>query len=346
MTTQAYNTVTARINKAKGAILKHAMPHMVLGITGDQHKHEKNNSDTVLFRRWLPHGAATTNSTTINQIVVDANAHLTQEGVTPDADTITAQDITVQLNQYSALYMYTDKAANLYEDDIPAAQKEQCGERMGLVKEMVSYGALKGITNKFYAGGTSRATVDATISLGLLRSISRSLLGNGGKMITGVLDASPKYNTAPIGAAFLVFCHTDMENDIRELPNFKEVAEYGSRTIVHENELGSCDRYRFIVSKELKPIADSGAAVGTTGLISTSASNIDVYPVIVVAKNAWANVALRGMNSFDVTHIPASQKSKDDPLGQRGYIGAIFWDAAFIQNDGWAAVAECGATDL
>jgi N4-gp56 family major capsid protein len=306
----------------------------------------KNQSETVVFRRWLPYGGATTSAATINAWVVDENAHLTSEGVTPDADTITPQDITVTLNQYSCLYMYTDKTADLYEDDVPAAMKKQTGQRMGLVREKIRYGTLKGGTNLFYAGGTTRGTVDETVSLGLLRKISRSLLSNRADLITQILTPSPNYNTASVEAGFLVFCHTDCENDIRELPGFIECASYGTRKVMHEMELGACDRYRFIISPELSEIADSGAAVGSTGLLSTTGTSIDVYPMIVVAEDAWGDVALRGLNSFNVTHIPHTTKDKNDPHGQRGYVGAIFWCAPFIQNDGWMAVAECGVTSL
>lgn len=344
--TQTYDLHAERVGKLKGAILKHAVPREVLGITGRQHKMGRNQSQTVVFRRWLPTGGATTNSTTINEWDIDVNEHLTQEGVTPDADTITPQDITVTLKQYSSLYMYTDKTADLYEDDVPSEMKKICGQRMGLLREKIRYGTLKGCTNVFYANGTSRATVDQTISLSLLRNVSRSLLGNRCDMITEILAPSAKYNTAAVEAGFLVFCHTDCENDIRELPGFIETAAYGSRKVMHEMELGAVDRYRFIVSPELSPIADSGAAVGSTGLVSTTGSNIDVYPMIVVGEDAWGDVACRGLNAFNVTHIPHTQKDKNDPHGQRGYVGAIFWCAPFIQNDGWMAVVEVGVTDL
>ncbi len=346
MTIQNYDTEAPRIGKLKGELLKHAVPSEVLGITGTQHKMGKNQSDTVIFRRWLPFGGATTNATTINQWVVDPNDHLTAEGVTPEADTIAPQDITVKLRQYTCLYQYSDKTADLYEDNIPDAQKVQTGERMGLVRELIRYGALKGGTNKFYAGGTTRLTVDETVSLPLLRNVTRSIMGNEGKLITKILSASPNYNTTPVEAGYLVFCHSDMENDIRELPGFKETSEYGSRKVMHPLELGSTDRYRFIISPQLKSIPDSGAAVGATGLVSTTGTLIDVYPLIVVAEDAWGDVALRGMESFDVTHLPHTMKDKNDPLGQRGYIGAKFWSASFVQNDGWMAVAECGASDL
>lgn len=346
MASQAYSTVTPRIGKLKGSILKHAIPHEVLGITGTQHKMGKNQSDTIIFRRWLPFGGASTNATTINNWVVDENEHLTQEGVTPPADVLRNQDITVKLNQYSCLYQYTDKTADLYEDNIPDAMKKETGERMGLVREKIRYGALKGGTNKFYAGGTTRATVDEVIGLALLRKITRSIFGNRGKLITEVLAPSANYNTASVEAGYLVFCHSNVENDIREIPGFIETSSYGQRKVMHPLELGAADRYRFIISAELDEIIDSGAAVGSTGLVSTGGSNIDVYPVIVVAEDAWGDVALRGMDSFKVSHIPHTQKDKSDPHGQRGYIGAIFWSASFIQNDGWMAVAEVGVTDL
>ncbi|MCA9340174.1 MAG: N4-gp56 family major capsid protein [Candidatus Saccharibacteria bacterium] len=343
---QNYATQEARIGKLKGETLKHAIPVTCLGISGDQKKMKKNNSDTVIYRRWLPKGGATTNGDTINQWSVDANAHIVSEGVTPTAETMSAQDITVNLQQYACLYSYSDKRAVLYEDNIPSEMKQQTGERMGLVKEMIQFGVLKGCTNKFYAGGTTRATVDEGISLNLLRKVTRSIKGNRAKPVTNVLSASAQYNTAPVESGYLVFVHTDAESDVRDLPGFTKVAEYGSRKPIHPCEIGAVENFRFIVSPELNAIADSGASIGSTGLYSTTGTKIDVYPFIVVASDAWADVALRGMSSFDIIDIPHNKRDKNDPLGQRGYIGAIFWGAAFIQNDGWMAVVEAGVTDL
>ncbi|HBA35935.1 MAG TPA: hypothetical protein DCZ12_17555, partial [Gammaproteobacteria bacterium] len=56
MATQAYTTETPRIGALKGEILKHAVPRLVLGISGSQKKMGKNQSDTVIYRRWVPYG--------------------------------------------------------------------------------------------------------------------------------------------------------------------------------------------------------------------------------------------------------------------------------------------------
>ena len=138
-----------------------------------------------------------------------------------------------------------------------------------------------------------------------------------------------------------------MAHDVREIEGFTKAAEYGTQGMkAHPRELGAVDEYRFITSPELGPALAGGASVGSTGLVSAGGSNSDVYFMIVVAEDAWGDVALRGLNALDVTHIPHKKKDKSDPLGQRGYIGATFYSASFIQNDGWMAVAEVGVTDL
>jgi N4-gp56 family major capsid protein len=350
MAIQNYSTVTARIGKLKGEILAHAMPVEVLGITGSQKQMPKNQSDTVVFRRYLPYGGTDNKWITGSNVGTFATDHITQEGVTPSADTLSATDITVTLNQYSVLYAVTDKTVDLYEDDVPSEMKKQTGERIGLVREMVRYGALKACTNAFYAGGSSVATTDETLTLNFLRKIARNLLGNHAKQITSILAASPNFATAPVEAGFLVFVSTDMEPAIRDLPGFKHVSEYGSRKPVHEMEVGSVERFRFITSPELAPTLGANgvtAAVGATGLLDSASSGyIDVYPCIVVAEDAWGQVALRGMDSIDVTYLPPGQKDKNDPLGQRGYIGAKTYMAASVLNNGWMALAYAGTPSL
>lgn len=349
MSIQNFNTQTARVNKLKGEILSKAVPVEVLGITGMQKQMPKNQGDNVIFRRWLPFGGTDNKWITGSNVASYAADHLTQEGVTPSADTLTAVDITATLDQYSCLYAVTDKTVDLYEDDVPAEMKTQTGERMGLVREMVRYGALKGMTNLFYGGtGNSIATVNGTVSLNLLRKITRSLKGNHAKMVTSILAPSPNFATAPVEAAYLVFVSTDMEPAIRDLPGFKHVAEYGQRKTVHEQEIGSCESFRFVLSPELAPILGATgvtAAVGSTGLQATGGF-VDVYPMIVVGEDVWGQVSLRGKDSLDVTWIPPGTKDKNDPLGQRGYIGAKFYMVAKVLNDGWGALAYVGTPAL
>lgn len=352
MTMQTFGLQTGRLNKFKGEILKHAVPVEILAKGGRQVKFPKNNSDTYVARRFLPYGATAAQPNqffqngTGDRAQTMVQAHLTQEGTTPTPDSITAQDVTVVMQQYSCLYGFTDKTADLYEDDISGQMSIQVGERMALVNEMIVYGALRACTNQFYGGtGTSRATVNGGFSLGLVRKIAKSLQANHGKPVTSVLSADNKYDTSAVAAGYIVYAHTDLEPDIRDIPGFVPVEKYASGTPM-PNEIGKVERFRFITSPEFVSLQDAGAAVGATGLYSTTGTNIDVYQFIVTAADAWSQVAVRGKESMDTTLMMPGEKSKSDPFGQRGYAGAIWWKAVMIENNGWMAVGNVGSKVL
>lgn len=345
-----YASPAGRINKLKGEILAHAVPVEVLGITGQQKEVPKNNGKTVVYRRYLPYGGAITNYNTINRWVVDPALHVLSEGATPTADTLVPQDITVTLNQYGCLYQVSDQATDTYEDDVPAEMKKQCGERVGLIRELVRYGAVKASTNINYPGAiASRATINARITISLLRRVSRNLQANHAKRITGILAPSANISTKPVEAAFLVFAHSDTENDFRDMTGFIPVAQYGNRKVIHEMEIGSVENFRIITSPELASYPNAGVT-GASGLTpplySTGGTFVDVYPIVLVGEDAWGQVALRGDNALDPTWIPPGQKTKSDPLGQRGFVGAKFYFNATLLNDGWCAVIEVGVSAL
>lgn len=358
MAMHQYNTTTWRIDKFKADILARAVPMECLSRAGRQVSFPKNNSKTYIARRFLPYGATSATATSQNTFfgtttLVDRSAavvaqHATTEGVTPTPDSVTPVDVSCVMAQYSCLYGYTDHTADLGEDDIPEQEKQLTAERVTLVNECVVFGVLKASTNKYYGGtGNSRATVNGKITLNMLREIARGLMANHAKMVTRMLSASGLYNTEAVSAGFLVYCHTDLESDIRDLEGFKPIELYASGTPM-ENEIGKCERFRFITSPDLPSVLDGATSVtaSTYDLYSTAGTNPDVYQFIVLAQDAFSQVAVRGLTGMEPTHIPHNKKDKADPHGQRGYVGAIWWKQAMIENDGWLAVGEVGRTNL
>ncbi len=357
MALQTFNLTPARIGKYKGDILKHAEPAELLSKVGRQVRRlPENMSDTYVARRFLPYGAASTNANTINQFFSNGTgdrgnaiiqAHLTTEGVTPAPDSITPVDVTTVIQQYSCLYGFTDKTAYLYEDDIPEQMKIQIGERVTFVNEQIIYGQLKSCTNVYYGGGgSSIATVAGIVTLNLIRKIVRNLQANHAKSVTRVLSASAKFGTDAVSGGYLIYVHTDLEPDIRNLPGFTPTEKYASGSPMNDYEIGKVERFRFIGHPDLSALQDAGAAVGATNCLSTSSVNIDVYPCIIVAEDAWSQLAVRGKDSLEPTYLPPKQKSKSDPFGQRGYAGTLWWKAVTVENNGWMAVLNVGASVL
>ena len=351
MTTQSFATVTARIGKLKGEILKHVMPVEVLGKFGIKKPMPKNSSDTVIFRRWLPKGA-TVNSPNIWS--VSPAAHQLSEGETPVSETLLAQDIQATLTEYGFVYRWTNRTEDLYEDDVPPEFKRLAGERMGLLLEMIRYGQLRAGTNVYRAGNVaSRSLVTGLISANMLRNIARGLSLNQAMKHTNILAASPNIGTQPIEAAYIVAISTDLEADIRsQLTGFVHISEYGSRQAIHENELGSWEQFRFISSPHLSAYLAAGGTTTastrlTNGVPNTAGTEqVDVYPFIVLSQECFGDVALRGKDAMSVAAFPASQKTKEDPIGQRGVISAQTYFTTVRLNELQMAVGEVACSSL
>lgn len=353
MAIQNYSTVASRnLIRAAQGMLEHAQPITVLGDFGTQREMPQNSTDTLVFRRTLPFGASATGTTIegtsryVGTPNVNATDFVLAEGVTPNANTITFQDVSVQLQQYGLLFKYSSKVEQLYEDDIPGEMVKLTGETMAEVMEQVRYGVLKAGSTVIYANGSSRAAVNTPISLNALRKAARTLESNRARRVSSRVAPGPNFGTRAVQPAFIVFVHTDGVADIRNLPGFTRVEEYGSFKPIHDREIGACEDFRFITSPLLKPFLASGAAVAGTGMLSVGAANVDVYPFLIIGEDAWGQVALKGMSAIKPVVLKASQTNHANPLGQFGYVGASTWFAAVRLNDAWMARIEAGVTAL
>ena len=334
MAQTSYGSISQRTAAwAATEMLAHAEPILVLSKFGQSKPLPKNKADTVKFRRPVPFTVST--------------APLV-EGATPTSQQMSYEDVTVQLSQYGAVTEITDKVDDLSEDPVLKDASMLSGEQAAETIEMVTYGAIKAGTNVFYdtTGHTTRATVDSKLTLNRIRAVVRALRANRGKAVTSMLASSPDYATRAIEGGFIAFGHTDLEADIRNLSGFIPVAQYGSRQPLCPEECGSVENIRFILSPLLVPFQAAGAAVGATGMIADDATNIDIYPLLVIAKEAYGLVPLKGSNAITPSVINPGMPSKSDPLGQVGFVGWKTYFAAKILNENWIARLEVGATAL
>ncbi len=353
MSIQNYGTVASRnLIRAAQGMLEHAQPITVLGDFGTQREMPQNSTDTLVFRRTLPFGASTTGTTIegssryVGTPDITASNFVLAEGVTPNANTISFQDVSVQLQQYGILFKYSSKVEQLYEDDIPGEMVKLTGETLAEVMELVRYGVLKAGSTVIYSNGSSRSAINTAITLNTIRKAARTLESNRSRRVTSRLAPGVNFATRAVQPAYVVFCHTDAVADVRNLAGFTRVEDYGSFKPIHDREIGACEDFRFISSPLLKPFLAAGASVGTSGMLSVGASNVDVYPFIIIGEDAWGQVALKGMSAVKPVVLKASQTNHANPLGQFGYVGASTWFATVRLNDAWMARIEAGVTAL
>jgi N4-gp56 family major capsid protein len=353
MAIQNYGTVASRnLIRAAQGMLEHAQPITVLGDFGTQREMPQNSTDTLVFRRTLPFGASTVGTTIENSSRyvgtpdITASNFVLAEGVTPNSNTISFQDVSVQLQQYGVLFKYSSKTEQLYEDDIPGEMVKLTGETLAEVMELVRYGVLKAGSTVIYANGSSRAAINTAISLNAIRKAARTLESNRARRVTSRLAPGVNFGTRAVQPAYVVFCHTDAVSDVRNLPGFTRVEEYGSFKPIHDREIGACEDFRFVSSPLLKSFLAAGASIGSSGMLSVGAANVDVYPFIVIGEDCWGQVALKGMSAIKPVVLKASQTNHANPLGQFGYVGASTWFATVRLNDAFMARIEAGVTAL
>ena len=310
-------------------MLKHAEPVIVLGKFGMTKEMPRNKADTVKFRRPVPFSAATV------PLV---------EGVTPTAQRMAYEDVSVQLKQYGRPIEITDVVVDLAEDPVLSDASMLAGEQAALTSEMIIYGVTKAGTSVFYTNGTARSSVNTAITLNKQRAVTRALKAQKAAKMRNILGASPNYGTKAIEASYVAVGHTDCGADIRGLAGFVPVAEYGSRQPICPEEIGSAEDVRYVLSPELTAWADDGGAKGS--MVSTSGTSADVYPILYFGKEAFATVPLKGTRAITPMVLNPGTPSKSDPLGQRGYVSWKSYFAAIILNETWMARLEVAVTDL
>lgn len=338
---QTYSLQASRnLIRAEREMLKSAEPIKVLSNFGTQKEQPTKSTDTIVFRRFLPLDYAANGAPSIT-----AASYVLAEGTTPSARTLVPQDVTVVLQNYGVLMKLSSKTELMYEDDIPKEMTKKVGEHMASLEELINYGVLKAGTNVQYTNGSARSTLASAISLNALRKAARTLESAHAMRVTERLSPSVNFGTSAVAPSYLVFVHTDLEADFRNLAGFVPVEEYGSFKPAHDREIGKVETFRVITSPYFAPILAGGAS-DTSAYVSAGSANNDVYPVLVVAEEAWGQVALKGQGAISPTYLPPRQKNHANPMGLFGYVGADFWKAAVRLNENWMVRIETCATEL
>ena len=312
-------------------MLEHARPIIVLSDYGQSKPMPKNKAEQVKFRRPVPYVVSTTQLT---------------EGVTPTSHKTSYVDVPATMGQYGDVAEITDKVDDLSEDPVLRDMSTLSGEQAAETIEMVTWGVIKGGTNVVYAAAanTVRTDVATPISITAQRTVTRFLSAQRGRKITTKMSSSVQYGTEAVDAAYLAFGHTDLDSDIRDMPGFVPVEKYGSMKPL-PYECGKVENVRYILTPLLEAFLNSGATASGTGMV-TSGTLVDVYPVVVIAKESYGVVPLRGAGAIHPTVINPGTVDKSDVLGQRGFVGWKTWFVAVVLNQAWMVRMEVGASEL
>ena len=311
-------------------MLIRALPYLVFEKFGQAYPLPTKSTKTAKFRRFESLDATPTELT---------------EGVTPTAQTFTVTDIEATVHQYGNLVTMTDVLLDTNDSPVMEQVTQIVGEQAAETVENMRIGVLIGGTNVEYSNGTSRAEVNTPISLPLQRRITRKLKNQKARMITDSIKSTPRFYTESVAPCFVAVCHPDCEADIRSMPHFIDVKDYGNAG-PWENEIGAVEGVRYLFTTLMKSWPNAGGnktnAAGDT-MVSTSGTKADVYPILFLAKDAYGLVPLKGAESLTPVIINPSH-TESDPLAQRAHVAWKTMQTCVILNQAWMVRAEVAVT--
>lgn len=316
-------------------MLKTAQHIDVLARYGQVDQLPKNMGDVIKLRRYL------------DWDVPDAPM---SEAIDPEFVIPTFEDVEISVDYFGQAVKITQKIKDQHEDPVFKIQFDKAGKNMGMCSQKVNFNALVAGTNVYYGGtGTTRLTVNGTISTSLLKKVYRQLMADGATPITRRLKAGPNIGTEPVQEGFVVVSHTNMKADIEALAGFTPVHKYPQPESADPGEIGACEGFRFILSREAtywKAAGASGSTYLTNDGNGTGAA--DVYPMVVLSEDCFSCVPLGGAQAVRpmVKNPGPDAVSVENPFGR---FGVVSWLAVFgcgVTNEDWIARIEVGAKQL
>lgn len=324
---------------ASGRLLKVGQPLLTTQRFGQSEDQAKKSGKVRVWRRY--------NSLPLTSAPM-------AEGITPPGQQISYTDYQAVLQQYGDVVWITDVIQDTHEDPVLKEMMARCGEQAAQIIEMVTIDVLKAGTNVVYAGGVAtRGAVVGTVSRGDLRKIVRGFHRAHASPISRIVSPTQNVSTSGVEQGFYAMAHTDLESDIRNVSGFKTVVEYSNPGQALPGECGAIEKIRFILTAMWKPWLSAGANTASgdganarlAGGTAPGAGAVacDVYPIVVVARDAYAIVRLQGMSAVSV-YVGNPKSTGSDPLAQRGYVGWKTWYASAILNDLWLCRYEVACT--
>jgi len=214
----------------------------------------------------------------------------------------------------------------------------------------------------FAAGAASEGAVVSKITLNSIKNVAVTLDKNKALTFTPMTTGSQTFGSTQLMPGFIGICHPDVAPDIAALAGFKPAETYAGQVSLFMGEFGAITvagrTVRFCSGHNADINTDSGGLTGTTGLISTTGTNIDTYTTAIFGREAWGSLGFGASlpdGSFtagdDVSAVSLishglGSGGTSDPYNEISTIAYKFWWAAVELNADWSRIIVSGASSL
>ena len=156
-------------------------------------------------------------------------------------------------------------------------------------------------------------------------NVSSTLNTNNAFKFLNGKEGEDKYGSSPVRAAYMVFCHTEMEPDLDGLDDFTSSWNYPNQNNVCYSEYGAVLNLRFFTSSQ-SAVQRGASALGA-----------DVFNNMVVARESYSHIDQDGYSMRLIYRDPIFS----GPLALNGTFGVKFAQAQAILQDTWIRNMRC-----
>jgi N4-gp56 family major capsid protein len=182
---------------------------------------------------------------------------------------------------------------------------------------------------------------------------------NDAMKFNAAAGGSSNFNTTPIRDTYWGICHVDVEEDVRQMTGFVDVASYMGTTQIARGEFGHTrNGVRWISTSEASIDAEAGGNNVTPGLRSSGNNKTDVYNTLIFGQKSYASVSL-DTPFFQETYMAGDQvpgiqtighargtAGAADPLNEVSTIGWKTFHVGKVINNNWSRCIRSGASAL
>lgn len=296
--------VNAWFNKA---LLVRNKPKLIHTLFADRETMPSGHGKTVVWRRWAQ--------------LATREEEIT-EGVTPDADLLSKQDIRGTVAQYIGWTLITDVLEFTCENKILNQAATELNDQMYRTEDVLARNVLVSTASVTTAShGEPEVTC---LNSDDIEIIANNLQNVDASPIAPQINASVRVGTGPVSASYWALMHTALNRDLSRCVGFQKVSEYAAQKSVLESERGVVEEVRVLASsvahKEGSATAAFPATAGT------------YYYIPILAKHAYGTVDLKKANARMIIH-PKGSAGSADPADQRQTMAWKFMSLCRILND-------------
>lgn len=303
-TAQITPAVNAWFNKA---LLIRNKPRLIHSLFGDRESMPSGHGKTITWRRWAQ--------------LATKEAEIT-EGVVPDADLLSKQDLSATLAQYGGWTLITDVLEFTCENKILSQAVTELNDQMLRTEDVLIRNVL--VSSASVTTASNGEPEVTCLNSDDVETIANNLQNVDARPIAPQINASVRVATQPVSAAYWALMNTALNRDLSRCVGYDPVKAYASQKTVLESERGAIEEVRFLASSVAHKEGDATAAFPSTAGT--------YYYIPIVAKHAYGVVDLKKANAKLIIH-PKGSAGSADPLNQRQTAGWKNMNVCRILND-------------